>query len=370
MFDMPTLNVTKSDKALELALSGRLAVDNLGSVWQKAMSALKQYKGKAIAVDAADLTSCDSAGISLLLELKQRCQDKHWSLTGLAPKYQAMFDRIASIELKEIVPPADLSFVHHVGHVTVNVIDTLRLNVAYMGELITLIVKSFLHPRRLRWRDLTYAIEQCGPNSLVIVALLGFIIGLIVSFQSAIPLAKFGGKIYIPAMVGIGLTREMGPLLVAIILGGRTASSFAAELGTMKVNQEIDALTTMGLSPMRYLVLPRVLAVMLMAPLMNLFFILFGLFGSLLFMSSIGYGPAIFFSKLDSAVSIGTLFGGLLKVTVFGVFIGGIGCMHGLRTKFGASSVGASTTRAVVSCIIMTVLLDGLFAVVFYALGW
>jgi phospholipid/cholesterol/gamma-HCH transport system permease protein len=192
--------------------------------------------------------------------------------------------------------------------------------------------------------------------------------GLILAFQSAVPMRRFGAEIFVADLVGISMVRELGALMTAILLAGRTGAAFAAEIGTMHVNQEVDALTTMGLDPVRFLVVPRVLAALLMTPLLTLFAMLVGLLGGAITMQSFSIPFVTFFKEADSAVNTTDFMAGFVKSFVFAVLIAGIGCMRGLQTAAGASAVGDSATRAVVSGIILLVVVDGVFAVVYFLL--
>jgi phospholipid/cholesterol/gamma-HCH transport system permease protein len=221
----------------------------------------------------------------------------------------------------------------------------------------------------LRWKDTFLIAEKSGADAVGITALLGFLIGMILAFQSSISMKQFGVEIYVADLVVIVLFRELGPLLTAFILAARTGSAFAAEIGTMKVNEEIDALTTMGLEPVRFLVIPRILATVFVTPLLTMFNNLFGLIGCGLVMIFIGFAPITFMNEIQRAADLTDLFGGLAKTFVFGYLIAGIGCLRGLQTGSGASAVGDSATRAVVSGIIAIVVADGFFAVAYYCLG-
>jgi phospholipid/cholesterol/gamma-HCH transport system permease protein len=211
--------------------------------------------------------------------------------------------------------------------------------------------------------------ELAGVNALPIVALIGFLLGLIMAFQSAIPMRQFGADIFVANLIGLSMLRELGPLVTAILLAGRSGSAFAAELGTMKFREEIDALSTMGLDSVRFLVVPRLLAAVTMTPLLTIFANLFGLIGGAVVMVSLGYPLVTYGNQLLSAVHIRDLVSGLSKSLVFGMVVAGVGCLRGLQTMTGASAVGESTTRAVVSGIILIAIVDGVFAVVFYCLG-
>jgi len=183
-----------------------------------------------------------------------------------------------------------------------------------------------------------------------------------------VALRQFGAEIFVANMIGLSVLREMGPLMTAIILAGRSGSAFAAEIGTMKVREEIDALKTMGLEPVRFLVVPRVLAGVVMTPVLTVFADLFGVMGGSVVMMSLGFPLITFFNQLQLAVSYGSLVGGLVKAFAFGILIAAIGCLRGLQTQTGASAVGLSTTHAVVSGIILIVITDGIFSVIYYYL--
>jgi len=202
-----------------------------------------------------------------------------------------------------------------------------------------------------------------------ITALLGFLIGLILAFQSAVAMQKFGVEVFVADLVVIGLFRELGPLITAFVLASRSGSAFAAELGTMKVNEEVDALVTMGLDPVEFLVLPRLIAAVCVLPLLTMFNHLFGLIGCGIVMTSLDVPVVTYIERIREAADLVDLMSGLVKTFVFGTLIAGIGCLRGLQTGTGPSAVGDSATRAVVSGIVAIVVADGIFAVLYYFLG-
>jgi phospholipid/cholesterol/gamma-HCH transport system permease protein len=223
----------------------------------------------------------------------------------------------------------------------------------------------FIKPKKLRWKDVLLTAESAGADAFGIISLVGFLLGLILAYQSVHSLKDFGAEIYVADIVSLSLFRELGPLMTAIVLAGRSGSAFAAEIGTMKVNEEIDALTTMGLDPVRFLALPRIIAAVIVTPLLSLFSCLFGLVGAGLVMLIRGFPVLTYLTQVRDAVDVVDLSGGLVKAFVFGVLIASIGCLRGLQTKLGARSVGISATRAVVSGIVLIVIADGIFAVVY-----
>lgn len=330
-------------------------------------------KVQFVTIDLQALTSLDDAGVILLANLyhfvasKGKLELKHVPLAS-----RDRLGDLASVQLPNtqfVKQPNKWSFVARLGYSVDNWLANIYYDISFLGKFIASIGDWLRRPFLMRRQDFVHVLHTVGPGALPIIILLGFLMGLILSFQSAVPLQRFGAVTYVPNLVGLSLTRELGPLMVAIILAGRTASAFAAEIGTMKVNQELDALRTMGISTYVHLVLPRFIAVMLMAPFLTIFMIGIALVGSALFMCAEGYPLSVFKEQLQFAVQFKDLLGGLFKVTVFGMVIALLGCKHGLQTGSGARAVGQATTRAVVSSIVWFLILDGLFALVFYVLG-
>ena len=221
----------------------------------------------------------------------------------------------------------------------------------------------------LRLRDIVRYADQAGVKAIPLVLLLGFLMGLILAFQSAVPMRRFGADLYVANLVAISLLRELGPLLSAVILAGRTGSAFAAEIGSMKVNQEVDALATMSLDPVTMLVLPRLIAAILAMPALVLALDVAGLLGMATVMTAFGYPFVTVAHQVQAAASAIDLFGGLFKGMCFGFAVAVIGCRAGLATGVGPRAVGQAATAAVVGGIVATIFLDGLFALLFYRLG-
>jgi phospholipid/cholesterol/gamma-HCH transport system permease protein len=238
-----------------------------------------------------------------------------------------------------------------------------------MGEGLVAAVTLGRRRRQIRITDLMRLIDESGVRAIPLVLLLGYLIGLILAFQSSIPLRRFGADIFVVNLVSLSLVRELGPLLSAVILSGRTGSAFAAELGTMKVNEELAALETMGISTTTMLVLPRMAAAVLVMPVMTLLLDLAGLCGMVTVMMAFGFPLTAVTTQLLRAVHGGDLWGGLFKAVCFGAAVAAIGCRAGLSTGVGPRAVGQSATAAVVGGIVATVIMDGLFAVAFYRLG-
>lgn len=363
---------SSSDGALIFSINGALDTSHTGQAWRHALDLLQTHQPKRLIVDATHLTYCDGAGAALLLELRRRQESRRqgYEIQSLDPAYHSLLDLYARGATQQPEPlPRSESPVAEIGRATTVMWHDIVTLIAFIGQLSAALAFAARSPRLVRWKDAFLTAELAGVNALPIISLLGFLLGLIMAFQSAIPMRQFGADIYVANLIGLSMLRELGPLLTAIILAGRSGSAFAAELGTMKVSEELDALTTMGLEPVRFLVVPRVIAAVAMTPLLSVFAGLLGLIGGAVVMLSLGFPLVTYLIQIKSAVTVGDLIGGLGKSFVFGIVVAAIGCLRGLQTASGAGAVGESTTRAVVSGLVLITVVDGIFAVVFYVLG-
>jgi phospholipid/cholesterol/gamma-HCH transport system permease protein len=357
---------------LVIAIEGRLDSANTGKIWRSATDLVRGPR--SILLDASRIEYCDGTGIALLVNLRNHARKMggKFDIRGLREEFQQLleeFDSGSPVEIEAEPLPPRINVAEEIGRLVVQLARDLYILINFAGELSVALLQAALHPRRVRWRDVVHHAEAAGVNGLPIVALIAFLMGLIMAFQAAIPLRQFGADIFVANLVALAMLRELGPLMTAVLLAGRSGSAFAAELGTMKVREEIDALKTMGLDPVRFLVVTRVVAAVLMTPLLTIFADLLGLMGGSVVVLSLGFPLITFFRQVQAAVGYGDLLGGLLKAFVFGILVAAIGCLRGLQTKSGPSAVGVSTTRAVVSGIILIVIADGIFSVVYYYLG-
>src|SRR5438270_6794261 len=292
------------------------------------------------------------------------------ALRGLKPEFKTLLDQFDphAFAAPAEPPPPQTQTVEEIGRATSQLFRDMLMQVAFVGETASALWYAFTHPHRVRWKDVWYECEQVGANALPIVSLISFLLGVILAFQAAVPMRQFGAEIFVADLVGLSILRELGPLMTAILLAGRSGAAFAAEIGTMKVNEELNALTTMGLDPVRCLVVTRIIAALLMMPLLCIFADLIGILGGALTMISFNIPISAFLHEVDSLVDVKDLLAGLAKAPVFAILIAGIGCLRGLQTQTGASAVGISATRAVVSAIILLVVVDGIYAFVYYLL--
>ena len=325
-------------------------------------------------LDASQIASLDVAGIAFLIgvEEAQKKSGGQFEIQGLDPKYQPLLQEFDPIGNLFPVPTAKpkRGFVVSTGMATQNLLDDARGLITFAGHLTADLAWSVRNIKQVRWGDFVNAAVEAGIAALPIVGLVSFLIGVILSFQAAIGMEQFGAVSFVGPLAALGIVREMGPLITAILLAGRSSAAFAAEIGTMTVNSEVDALVTGGLSPIRFLVVPRVLAGILVAPILTLFADIVSIFSSMLTMQIYGIPFINFYNGMLAAVDVEDILSGLLKATLFGVVVSAMGCLRGMQTGTGAAAVGISATRAVVSSIVMIVLVDGIFAYISYRTGF
>jgi phospholipid/cholesterol/gamma-HCH transport system permease protein len=360
-----TLDLAEDGGARVLRVTGRLDAAAAARLWPLAMAAAAG--GPVAALDLAGLESIDTAGAVLLLEAAPDAQAR-----GAVPEVAALLERTRRALAAAPPPPkvpATWRPITAVGQATVDRARESLKGIAFLGEAVVTTGRVLARPRLLRWQDLLRHLDEVGTRAFPLTLLLGFLIGVILAYQSSIPLRRFGAEVFVPNLVGISLLRELGPLLAGVVMAGRTGSAFAAELGTMTVNEEVDALKIMGIDPTAMLVLPRLVAATLVMPVLALLMSLAGLAGMTLIMGTLGYPWAAVQGQLQQWLSVQDLAGGLFKAACFGLVIAGIGCRAGLSAGRGPRAVGDAATAAVVGGIVAIVAMDGVFAVLFFRLG-
>lgn len=364
-------DVVDSGTEMRLALSGDLNAHSIATVWKQSVQAIQSTAARSIVIDAGGVRSCDGAGVGLLSYLLHVAEQKKCpvEIVHLKDTFRQMLDRFAEPAAQATLSgEKPLNTIESAGKVTLDLLKDIYEQVAFFGGVLITGLRLLLKPWRFRWNDFFHSAEYAGVRAVGIVSLLGFLFGLIMSFSSAMPLRRFGVEIYVADLVAYAMVRVLGPIITAIIVAGRTGSAFAAELGTMKINHEIDALEVMNLDPVAFLVLPRVLSTTLMTPLLTISACVWGMIGSAVVILSLGYPMVTYTTHVQSILTVPDIFVGLTKAVVYGTMIGIVGCLRGLQTKIGAGAVGVSTTRAVVTSIILLVILEGIFSVLLYFL--
>lgn len=346
-----------------LRFSGPLNAESVAGVWAEALA----QAGAGASVDASGVGYCDGSGVALLWELQQ----KGARLTAVNDDTRRLLDVFSEARRTPPGTSGDrVPFLEWMGRLGYELIADFRDQLTFLGRMAVTFLAVARRPVLMRWNDMWLTFEKAGVQALVVVALISFLTGLIMAFQAAPPLEQFGVDVFVVNLVALAMLRELGPLMTAIVLAGRSGSAFAAEIGTMKVNEEINALTTMGLDPVRFLAAPRVLAGILLTPVLAIYANLAGVAGGLCVMLLKGFPPITLWRQLTGAVDVNDVMAGIIKAFVFGALVAGIGCLRGLQTQSGATAVGISTTRSVVSGIFFIVVTDAIFAVVYYAIGF
>jgi phospholipid/cholesterol/gamma-HCH transport system permease protein len=329
---------------------------------------------KNIIINASDLKGWDTTFLTFINAISKECQKENirFEIQEL-PKGAKRLLRIASAvsEQKDAYQKRKRkSFLYMVGDSAVVFGTSIVDMVSFIGEASQAVVRFFFGKARFRRIDFLIYIEDCGAQSLPIVTLISLLVGLILAFVGAVQLKMFGAQIYVANLVAIAMVREMGALMTGIIMAGRIGAAYAAQLGTMQVNEEIDALNTMGISPMDFLVLPRLFALALMMPLLTLYSDLLGILGGAI----VGVGmmditPMQYFTQTQASLDMTNISLGIAKGGIYGIIIALAGCLRGMQSGRSAAAVGEATTAAVVTAIVHIIITDGIFAVLCDALG-
>lgn len=369
---MATLDISLNQGCLHLVLAGRYDAVGIAPLWREMRAALAANPHVPVYVDAAGVDYCDDAGLAFLIDIQrwERPSGAEVAVIGLPGRFQSLLAQFDPLLFR--VPLASLpvpsSLLQRIGRSVNALVRDLNAQLTFIGQVTLALAHAVRHPGAIRWRDTLAIAEEAGVNAVPIVILVAFLIGLIIAYQAALAMRQFGAEVYVADLIGISMLRELAPLITAILLAGRSGAAFAAEIGTMRVNEEIDALTTFGFSPIRFLVLPRVLAAVLVTPMLAVVADVVSILGGAAILLSFQIPLVTYFNEVFSLVHLNDLLGGLFKCCAFGLVISGIGCLRGLQTGSGAAAVGIATTRAVVSALVLIVLVDGGFAIVYYYL--
>lgn len=368
------LAVRREGDGLTLAFSGDWTTGNLAAR-ERELAALDPAGLTRARLDLGAVERLDTAGAWLVWRTRARLgrQGLEVALVGSTPARDALIEK-AGARAEAPAPPAPpgllTGFLLHVGMATVATGAKGYALLNFLGLTVVALLRALGRPRRLRFTSLVYHMEKIGIDALPIVGLLSFLIGVVLAYQGADQLARFGAQVFTANLVGIAVLREMGILLTAIIVAGRSGSAFTAQIGTMNVNQEVDALRTIGLDPVEVLVLPRVLALVLVLPLLTFYADVMGLLGGAVMANlTLDIGFVQFVRQLHAAVGLWAFWVGLIKAPIFAFIIALVGCFEGLQVSSSAESVGLHTTRAVVEAIFLVIVLDALFSVFFSVVG-
>ena len=359
----------------DLVLSGAWTARGLGTI-EKELETLRTISTGQVSADGGGVEALDTAGAWVLHKLILRLKGEGVAveLRGLRPE----FSRLLAVVVQHVadsssqpkpVAGSPPSMFEQVGRSAAAAYEQMIALLGFIGETAYALAGCFAHPARFRWRPILFNIRTAGFDALPIVGLLSFMLGIVVAYQGASQLRQYGANIFVADLVGLSMLREFAPLITAIIIAGRSGSAYAAQIGTMAVTEEIDAMRTIGIAPLEMLVLPKLIALVIVMPLLTVFADVLGVIGGMIMaQTQLGVTYVEFIDRFVKAVSITSYAVGIGKAPVFAAIIVMIGCFQGFRTKGGADSVGRQTTRSVVQSIFLVILADGLFSVVFSAL--
>lgn len=359
------------DQGAALSLRGSWLVDRLHDVDAWVQAWIPADSSDVQLIDAKAIQAMDTAGAFLLysLYLKLLQKNPNAKVVGLQPNFQSLLD-LVSQDLKQVnevsvAGPRDNLFCL-IGKKSVELYQHAIGMLGFLGEIIVLFFRLLLRPLRFQWKSTIHEIDVGGYRALPIIAVMMYLIGVVVAYQLGVQLRIYGANVYIVDLSGVAILREFSPLITSVIIAGRTSTSFAALIGTMKVNEEIDALRTMGLSPIERLVLPKILGLLIALPLLVMWGNLFGMMGSMMVTKTmLGIGFKAFLVRFKQEVAVRHLYIGLIKTPVFALIIAGIGCYQGFQAEGSAQSVGQRTTQAAVQAIFLIILADGFFSILF-----
>jgi phospholipid/cholesterol/gamma-HCH transport system permease protein len=347
-----------------------LTVQTAGLILREFGNTLGAERPPQLIVDLSKVTIIDDYGALAIYEIRNLIEKSGGTLTlrNAHPAVEQILKQFDFKSLSEVSPlkgRTKLNFFVRTGEASLDRLFNLRYMVSFLGSVVLALVHVLLHPRSLRVNDTITLMEKTGVSALPIVGLISFLLGLVIAFMSSLQLEQFGANIYVASLVAIAMVSELGPIMTAIVVAGRSGSAFAAEIGTMRISEEIDALFLMGFAPTLFLAIPRLFAAIIVVPLLTLFADIFGIFGGLV----IGFllldlTINAYIAQTLEALSLFEVLWGLSKSVVFAALIAWVGCLRGFQTRGGADAVGNAATSAVVTSIFLIILFDSIFAVV------
>jgi len=358
------------DSGITLHFQGRMDSSTVSGLIQSLSSLLKNRTPSSLTVDLEQVMYLDDFGVLVLAELKRAMirEKGHFSIQHASDRIKETLSLLDfdSVEERSFFPKKPLPGIFvRLGDATFRHASDIKYLISFIGSVWLSLIHVCVHPKSLRTDETFMYMQKTGVDALPIVGLISFLLGLIMAFMSSVQLKQFGANIYVDSLVSLAMARELGPIMTAIIVAGRSGSAFAAEIGTMKVSEEVDALFTMGFNPTRFLVVPKIIASVIVVPFLTLFSDVFAIGGGLVvgvFMLDLTANSYI--TQTIKTLTLFDVFWGFFKSGVFAFLIAWIGCFRGFQVRGGAASVGQAATSAVVSSIFLIILTDSIFSVV------
>jgi phospholipid/cholesterol/gamma-HCH transport system permease protein len=353
-----------------LRISGRISLENLKEMMSEVEAIMEKIAPTSLVADLSGIEYLDSAGALILWQIREKAVSrsitfKFINMSEGAKGVMDLLDPEALTAEPIISERKTKSFFEEVGEATLKLINDFITIMTFLGDLVSGMIYSLLHPRSVRWDEVSFYMKRAGVDGLPIVGLIGFLLGFVIALMAFEQLRQFGGNAFVASVVAVAMVKEFGPIMTAILVAGRTGSSFAAEIGTMKVNEEVDAIVTMGFDSTRFLAIPKVLATMLVVPLLTLYSDTLGILGGMVIGTSIAHlTTSAYIEQIPKSIGVIDIVASLVKSLIFAIIISAIGCQRGFKVKGGAEGVGTSTTSAVVAAIFLVIVTDTAFAII------
>ncbi len=361
----------KEDRGISIHFNGRMDIETSGSILRELQVLIQKESPLSVTADLENVTYFDDFGAAVLFEIKKlvTAAKGRFNIVHTSSRAKEILSLIINFDSDEVHVPLRkrrlFNMVVHLGESVISETSNIKFMISFIGSLTLSFIHVCFHPRSLRWNDTITYMEKTGVDALPIVALISFLLGLIMAFMSSIQFRQFGAGIYVASLVAFAMVSELGPIMTAIVVAGRSGSAFAAEIGTMKISEEIDALFTMGFDPVLFLAVPRLIASIIVVPLLTLFSNLFAISGGLMVgVFMLDLTPGTYIRETLSVLTLTEILWGMGKSAVFAMLIAWVGCLRGFQAKGGASAVGNAATSAVVSSIFLIILFDSILAVV------
>jgi len=357
---------------LFIDLEGQFGLKNLTIFVGDIKKEISSRPLQSITIDFSHVCYLDSASALAFVQIEKEAVAKKipCRLINLSDESKGIFSVIHESALTHEPFKSEQShdgFIRKIGQASLHFARDFVNFVTFIGELLVALAYTLTHPKTLRGKDVFFYIQRAGVDGLPIVALIGLLMGLIMAFMSYLQFKQFGANIYVPALVSFAMIKELGPLMTAILVAGRSGSAFAAEIGTMVVNEEVDALHTMGFDPIRFLAVPKVLATVFVVPILTIYADFFGIFGGMIIgVTSLDLTVNTYITQSIKTIQVFDVVTSLVKAAVFAGLISAIGCQRGFQVRSGAQDVGKFTTSAVVAAIFLIVVADSIFAIMLY----
>ena len=360
------------DLNLFIYLSGEFGLKNLNAFTDDITREISRQETQSVTIDLSEICYLDSAAALALVQIEKGSASRNipCRLINLNDEAKGIFSVIHEDALTQLPFHPEKSsegVITQMGQASLYLARDFVNFVTFIGELLVALAYTLRHPKSLRGKDVLFYVRRAGVDGLPIVALIGLLMGLIMAFMSYLQFRQFGANIYVPALVSFAMVKELGPIMTAILVAGRSGSAFAAEIGTMMVNEEVDALQTMGFDPVRFLAVPKILATIIVVPILTVYTDFFGILGGMIIgVTSLDLTINTYITQSMKTIKVFDIVTSLIKSGVFAALIAAIGCQKGFQVRSGAQDVGKFTTSAVVTAIFMIVVADSIFAVMFY----